>query len=73
MTTFKLVDNIGDEVGGNGFFVFEERVNGVAISEYESENSFWVASFEDFVQFFPCVIAGEAIVGEANVMEGGFF
>ena len=73
MRTFKLVNNFRNKVRGNRFLVFEQRIDGVRVSEYEPKDCFRVAAFKDFVQFVSCVKAREAVVGEANVMEGRFF
>ena len=53
--------------------MFEERVNSVRICEDEPEYSIRIAVFENFVKFFPHVIARNSIVWETYIVKFRFF
>ena len=57
MRTFKFINNIRGQEGGERFLMFEQGVNGFRVSEDESKGSFRVAMFESLVEFFPYVQA----------------
>ena len=57
MRTFKFIDNVRGEEGGERLLMSEQGVDGFRVSEDESEGSFRVAMFEGLVEFFPNVQA----------------
>ena len=52
MRTFKFIDNVRVQEGGERFLMFEQGVNGFRVSKDESKGSFRVAMFESLVEFF---------------------
>ena len=53
--------------------MFEEGANCVWVAENKSECGFWVAKFEDFVEFVPGVKAEKSEIWKRDVMKGRFF
>ena len=57
MRTFKFIDDVGGQESGERLFMLEHGFNGFVIGEDEPKSNFRVTVFEDFIQFFPHVIA----------------
>ena len=57
MRTFKFIDNVRGEEGGERLLMSEQGVDGFRVSEDESEGGFRVTMLESLVEFFSYVRA----------------
>ena len=57
MRTFKFIDNVRGEEGGERLLMSEQGVDGFRVGEDESEGGFRVTVFESLVEFFSYVKA----------------
>ena len=55
--TPNIIDDVGGQESGERLFMLEHGFYGFVIGEDEPKSNFRVTVFEDFIQFFPHVIA----------------